>query len=155
MSPHFWIDRLNPWVVRFDTGVRIRCYGLAYLAGFLLTGWILLRLARKEMLSIKEEEVPTIVLYSAWAVMIAGRHGYRLAYLARKVLLSTWKIFALWHGSMPSHGGVAGPIIALSALVCECGKSMLPSPDAAHATVPVAIAIFINGELRARPTSVP
>jgi prolipoprotein diacylglyceryltransferase len=155
VSRHFWIDRLNPWVVRYDTGVRMRCYRFAYLAGFLLTGWIPLRWARKEMLPIKEEEVPTIVLYSAWEVMIAGRHGYRLAYLARKVLLSTWKIFALWHGSMPSHGGVAGPIIGLWALVRQYAKSMLPLPDAAHATVPVAIAIFINGELWARPISAP
>jgi prolipoprotein diacylglyceryltransferase len=81
-----WIDRLNPSVVRFDSGFGIRWYGLAYRAGFLLTGWILLRWARKGSLPIKEEEVPRFVLYSALGVMIGGRLGYCLLDQAHNIL---------------------------------------------------------------------
>ena len=59
---HYWIDQLNPWVLRFGDGFGIRWYGLAYLAGFLLAGWILLRWARKGRLPNPPEEVLNFIL---------------------------------------------------------------------------------------------
>jgi prolipoprotein diacylglyceryltransferase len=52
---HYWVDRLNPWVVRFGNGFGIRWYGLAYLAGFVLAGWIFSRWAWKGRLPIHQE----------------------------------------------------------------------------------------------------
>ena len=150
-----WIDRLNPRVVRLDTGFGMRWYGLAYLAGFLLTGWILLRWARKGRLSIKEGQVPTFVLYSALGVMIGGRLGYCLLYEAHNIFHQPLVIFALWHGGMASHGLIAGLIIVLWAFACQRGLSALPLLGAAAATLPPGIANFIKGELWARPTGVP
>lgn len=40
VGQHDWVDRLNPWVVRFGNGFGIRWYELAYLAGLLLAGWV-------------------------------------------------------------------------------------------------------------------
>lgn len=43
-EPHYWVDRLNPWVVHFGGNVGIRWYGIAYLVGILaayliFVGW--------------------------------------------------------------------------------------------------------------------
>jgi phosphatidylglycerol---prolipoprotein diacylglyceryl transferase len=116
---------------------------------------ILLRWARRGRLPIKEEEVPTFVLYSALEVMIGGRLGYCLLYEAHNILHQPLEIFALWHGGMRSHGGIAGLIIVLWAFARQRGMSVLPLLDAAAATVPLGIENFINGELGGRPTSVP
>ncbi|MGB7356280.1 MAG: prolipoprotein diacylglyceryl transferase family protein [Acidobacteriaceae bacterium] len=69
---HYWVDRLNPWLVHFGNGFGVRPYGLAYLAGFLLAGWILARWARRGKLPIPEEEVASFILYAALGVMMGG-----------------------------------------------------------------------------------
>ncbi len=160
MGHHYWIDQLSPWAVQFGNGFGIRWYGLAYLAGFLLAGWILLRWARKGRLPIKADEVPAFILYAAMGVIIGGRLGYCLFYDAPDVIHHPLEVFALWHGGMASHGGIAGLIIALWVFARRRGISALPLLDVAAATGPLGIALgrianFINGELWGRPASVP
>jgi phosphatidylglycerol:prolipoprotein diacylglycerol transferase len=155
VSHQSWIDRLNRSVVRLDTGFGIRWYGLAYLAGFLLIGWILLRWARKGRPPIEEVEVPTFVFYSALGVLIGGTLGYYLLYQAHNILYQPLEIFALWHGGRASHVGIAGLIIVLWAFVPQPGMSVMSLLDAGAATIPQGIANFINGELWGRPASVP
>jgi phosphatidylglycerol---prolipoprotein diacylglyceryl transferase len=156
----YWIDQLNPWVVRFGDGFGIRWYGLAYLAGFLLAGWILSRWARKGRLPIREDEVITFILRAALGVIIGGRLGYCLFYNLHEVMHRPLEVFAVWHGGMASHGGIAGLIIAIWLFARQRGVSPLPLLDAAAATGPVGIALgrianFVNGELWGRPATVP
>ena len=157
---HYWVDRLSPWVVQFGNGFGIRWYGLAYLAGFLLAGWILSRWARKGRLPIGEEEVTTFIIYAAMGVMIGGRLGYCLFYNLHEVIHHPLEIFALWDGGMASHGGIAGLILAIWLFARRRGVSTLMLLDAAAATGPLGIALgrlanFVNGELWGRPASVP
>ena len=157
---HYWIDQLNPWVVRFGDGFGIRWYGLAYLAGFLLAGWILLRWARRRCLPIPPEEVLNFILYAGAGVMIGGRLGYCFLYNSPYVLHHPLEIFELWHGGMASHGGIAGLILALWLFSRQRHVRILPLLDAAAATGPLGIAFgrianFINGELWGRPSTVP
>lgn len=157
---HYWVDRLNPWVVRFGNGFGIRWYGLAYLAGFLLAGWIFSRWARKGRLPIGEEEVATFILYAAMGVIIGGRLGYCLFYNLHEVIHHPLEVFALWDGGMASHGGIAGLIFAIVLFARRRGVSTLVLLDAAAATGPLGIALgrianFVNGELWGRPASVP
>jgi prolipoprotein diacylglyceryltransferase len=67
LQRHHWVDRLDPWAIHFYGTFGIRCYGLAYLAGFLLGRWILLQWARKGKLSIPDEEVPHLCSTPYWA----------------------------------------------------------------------------------------
>ena len=79
-APHCWVDRLNPWLVHFGNGFGVRWYGFAYLAGFLLAGWMLTRWARRGKLPISETEVAIFILYAALGVCLAvygnGPHPY-------------------------------------------------------------------------------
>lgn len=157
---HYWIDRLNPWVVRFGNGFGIRWYGLAYLAGFLLTGWIFSRWARRGRLPIHQEEATAFIFYAAMGVMIGGRLGYCLFYNLREVIHHPLEIFALWDGGMASHGGIAGLILAIWLFARRRGVSTLVLLDGAAAAGPLGIALgrianFVNGELWGRPASVP
>ena len=157
---HYWIDQLNPWVIRFSGGWGIRWYGLAYFAGFLLAGWILLRWARRGRLPIPPEEVLNFILYAAAGVMIGGRLGYCFLYNGSYVFHHPLEIFEVWHGGMASHGGIAGLILALWLFTHRRHVSLLPLLDAAAATGPLGIAFgrvanFINGELWGRPATVP
>ena len=159
-SGHYWTDQLNPWVIHFGGSWGIRWYGLAYLAGFLLAGWILLRWARKGRLSVPPEEVPGFILYAAAGVMIGGRLGYCFLYNGPYVLRHPLETVELWHGGMASHGGIVGLILALWLFARQQHVSVLPLLDAAAATGPLGIAFgrianFINGELWGRPTTVP
>lgn len=159
-SQHYWIDQLNPWVIRFGNSWGIRWYGLAYLAGFLLAGWILIRWARNGRLPIAPEEVLNFILYAAAGVMIGGRLGYCLLYDRAYVLHHPLEIFQVWHGGMASHGGIAGLILALFLFARRRHLTLLPLLDAAAATGPLGIvfgriANFVNGELWGRPASVP
>jgi phosphatidylglycerol:prolipoprotein diacylglycerol transferase len=99
----YWVDRLNSWLVHFGGGFGIRWYGLAYLAGFLLAGWILSRWARKGRLPICEEEVATFTLLAALGVMIGGRLGYCLFDNLHEAMQRPLEVFALWHGGMASR----------------------------------------------------
>ena len=160
VGQHYWVDRLNPWVVRFGNGFGIRWYGLAYLAGFLLAGSIFSRWARKGRLPIGEEEVTTFTLYAAMGVMIGGRLGYCLFYNLHEVMHHPLEILALWDGGMASHGGIAGLVLAIWLFARRRGVSALVLLDAAAAVGPLGIALgrianFVNGELWGRPANVP
>jgi phosphatidylglycerol:prolipoprotein diacylglycerol transferase len=157
---HYWVDRLNPWLVHFGNGFGVRWYGLAYLAGFLLAGWILVRWARRGKLPIPETEVASFILYAALGVMIGGRLGYCLLYNLHEVVRRPLEIPEVWHGGMASHGGMAGLIVAVWFFARRRGLNTLSLLDAAAATGPLGIALgrianFVNGELWGRPTCVP
>ena len=109
---HYSVDNLDPWAVHFYGNFGIRWYGLAYLAGFLLAGWILWRWARKGRLPFPEHEVSTFISYAAVGVIVGGRLGYCFLYEPHYVFHHPLEIFALWHGGMASHGGIAGMVIA-------------------------------------------
>lgn len=157
---HYWVDHLDPWAIHFSGNFGIRWYGLAYLAGFLLGGFILTRWARRGRLAIPPEEVPTFLAYAIAGVVIGGRLGYCLLYEPSYVFHHPLEILALWHGGMASHGGIAGLILALCLFARQRHLSVLPLLDAAAVTGPLGIAFgrianFVNGELWGRPARVP
>lgn len=91
-------------MVRFGNGFGIRWYGLAYLAGLLLTGSIFSRWARKGRLPIDHEEVANFIFYAAMGAMIGGRLGCCLFYNLHEPIHDRLEIFALCDGGMASHG---------------------------------------------------
>ena len=93
-------------------------------------------------------------------IILGGRLGYVLFYNFSYFLEHPLEIFAVWHGGMSFHGGVAGVI--LSGWI-YCNKHDLDFwkwSDRFVVTAPVGLALgrignFINGELFGRPADVP
>ena len=70
---------LNP--VAFTLGpLTVRWYGLAYLAGFIVAGIVIWRVARRWELDLTPDDVVSIVIGVAFGVIIGARLGYVLFY---------------------------------------------------------------------------
>lgn len=72
-EPHYWVNRLNPWVIHFGGNVGIRWYGIAYLVGILAAHLTFARWAKRGNLPIPENEVAILIVYAAAGVVLGGR----------------------------------------------------------------------------------
>ena len=69
-----YVHDLSPVIVDFTETIKLRWYGLSYVAGFMVAYWILLRLSRREFWVVAEEKVSDVVTYTAvFGVFIGGR----------------------------------------------------------------------------------
>ncbi len=157
---HYWVDRLNPWVIHLSGNFGIRWYGLAYILGTILAGLIFAGWARKGRLPIKLDDVTTLIVYAAMGVVVGGRLGYCLFYNSAEVLRNPLEVFSVWHGGMASHGGIFGLILAVWLFARQRRLDPWIFLDAVAVTGPLGIALgrvanFINGELWGRPATIP
>ena len=152
-----WVHDLNPVAVRFTESFGIRWYGLAYVAGFIAAWWLLVALAKRQLIQIKPQAVADVILALVVGVMVGGRLGYVLVY--RPALLTEfsshppfWGVFDIMSGGMASHGGILGVIIA-GWFIARANKiTFRHSLDCIAAVAPIGIffgrlANFVNGEL--------
>ncbi len=159
-SRHYWVDRLNPWLIHIYGPIGVRWYGLAYLAGLVLAAWIVRRWVGQGRLPITPADVSTLATDAAVGILVGGRLGYCLFYARDIVLRQPWYVFEIWRGGMASHGGIIGIVVAMWVFARRRGLDPLVFTDAAAATGPIGIALgrianFVNGELWGRPTTLP
>lgn len=153
-----WLHDLDP--VAFDIGFPVRWYGLSYIAGFVLSGLLLWRLARSQFTPLRPDRVADLIFAVMVGVLVGGRLGYVFFY--QPSLLWTlssdppwWGALAINDGGMASHGGMIGVIVA-SILFARSQKiSALHVIDLTAFVAPIGLflgrgANFINGELLGR-----
>jgi len=140
--------------------IKIRWYGMMYLAGFLL-GYLLLKRQIKEgLLKLTLDQLGGLTTALILGVILGGRLGYVLAYDFSTYLQHPLEVFAIWRGGMSFHGGLVGTVIAGAVYCRSQGVPLLPVADRVAVVVPVGlglgrIANFINNELVGRVTDVP
>lgn len=152
-----WVHDLNPVAIRFTDTFGIRWYGLAYVAGFLIAWWLLVRLAKRGLILIKPQAVADAILVLVIGVMVGGRLGYVLVY--RPSLLTDfssdppfWGVLDIMSGGMASHGGIVGVIIA-GWFIARANKiTFRHALDCIASVAPIGIffgrlANFVNAEL--------
>lgn len=145
--------------------LKVRWYGLAYLAGLAL-GWLYMR----RLLSVpglwrgaplmKPEQADDFLLWATLGTVIGGRLGFVLLYEPSLFLHDPARVFAVWQGGMAFHGGLLGVILAITLFARYNKISLLSLGDLAAAAVPFGlffgrIANFINGEVYGRLTTMP
>lgn len=150
---------LNP--VAFTLGpLTVRWYGLAYLAGFIVAGIVIWRVARRWELDLTPDDIVSIVIGVAFGVIIGARLGYVLFYGAGYYVSHPLEVFATWDGGMSFHGGFAGAVVG-GALVCrKYGISIPTVCDLGVIGAPWGLffgrcANFVNGELWGKETDLP
>ena len=94
--------------------LAIRWYGLGYLAGFIVAGWVLDRLSKDRFLELSKAAVSDLIGWLVLGVVVGGRLGYALFYEPR-MLLSPVDLVSIWTGGLSFHGGLAG-VVAVSVL---------------------------------------
>ena len=140
--------------------IAIRWYALAYLAGFVVAGIVIFRVARRWGLGLSSYDVTNVIVGIAWGIIIGGRLFYVLFYGDGYYLSHPLEVFALSEGGMSFHGGLVGAVVAGS-LVCRACKISIPTMcDLGAIAAPIGLffgrcANFVNGELWGKPTDLP
>lgn len=140
--------------------LKIRWYGLMYLAGFAIGYLLLKRQIREGSLRITEEQLGGLTTALILGVILGGRLGYVLFYDLSSYLAEPARILAIWQGGMSFHGGLLGTLVAGWIFCRREGLRFLSVTDRVCVVVPVGlglgrIANFINNELVGRVTDVP
>jgi phosphatidylglycerol:prolipoprotein diacylglycerol transferase len=147
--------------VMFQIGpVAVRWYGLAYILGFAVAGWLFYSLNRRWRLGLTTDDALTAVLYGIMGVLVGGRLGYVIVYGGADYWSEPVRILQTWTGGMSWHGGFLGIVIAGLLLARRWKMPFLRIADLASVGAPVGfglgrLANFVNNELWGRVTDVP
>lgn len=143
----FWV---GPFVVRW--------YGLAYIFGILIGGFVLMRVCKRWEIRFTFDALLTVFIAAVLGIILGARLGYVLFYGAGYYLANPAAI--LNFSGMSFHGGVIGMFIAMF-IACRVLKMPFASlGDLVVIVAPIGLflgrlANFINGELWGAPTSLP
>ena len=156
----YWVDNLDPFLIRFTEDFGIRYYGLAYVLGFAAAIWLLYRYHRAGRSPIGGNAIGDLITYIVVGVMIGGRLGYFLLYEPNLVVTRPLALLRVWEGGMASHGGFIGVAIALARFARNHKVPFLVVGARIATTAPAGllfgrIANFINGELWGKSATVP
>ncbi len=157
----YWVDSLDPFLIRFGGSFGIRYYGLSYALGFVIAAWLLGRYAAAGRSLLSRERIADFMVAVVIGVVLGGRVGSYLLY-------DSWKNFGndpfgilrVWEGGMSFHGGMVGVILALAWFARAETIPMLHLWDIVATTAPAGLflgrlANFVNGELWGKPSDVP
>ncbi len=158
-SPTHWVHDLSPFLIQFTEIWGIRYYGLSYILGFALGGWILYRAATHGRLALPPAAVADLMTVLVIGVMAGGRLGYFLLYDLDSILANPFRLVRIWEGGMASHGGFIGVGVAMWWFARKHDIRFLSLADAVIAVAPLGVGLgrvanFINGELWGRVTDV-
>lgn len=151
------INNINPTILNFGV-INIRWYGLFLAIGVALSIWILMKLAKKNNLSVNN-----ILDLCVWLViggLIGARLGYAFFYQAGYYLAHPLEIIFINHGGLSSHGLTIGLIISFL-LFCKTKKiSSRDYIDILIIPIPLLAAFirlgnFFNSEIVGRATDLP
>ncbi len=159
-----YIHNLDPVLLDIPgTPLAVRWYGLAYVAGFIVSYFVLLLLSKRSLFCVKPDKLADFCTgVAVFGVLIGGRLGEFFFYWLPEHGLSgfladpTW-VFRVWEGGMASHGGILGVMFFA---MWYARKHKLPTLNVFDGIVIAAptglffgrIANFINGELFGRVT---
>ena len=150
-------QHLDP--VAFAIGpFSVRWYGLAYLAGFVLAGFIIYKTAKRWKVNLDVDSLSTIVISVVVGILLGGRLGYCLFYGDGYYFQNPVEILHVNNGGMSFHGALfLGSVAGI--LACRHLKMpVLTFADLACVGVPLGLffgrlANFVNGELWGAPTN--
>jgi phosphatidylglycerol:prolipoprotein diacylglycerol transferase len=155
----YWVDDLSPFAIRFWGNIGIRWYGLAYVLGFIVGGWLMMRYHRAGRSALPANLVPDFIVALVIGVLVGGRLGYFLLYDLDSILHRPLVLLRVWEGGMASHGGFIGVVLAIWWVSRRSKLPFLHLFDLAASVAPAGlllgrIANFINGELWGKISSV-
>ena len=141
-------------------GFEIRWYGLAYILGFVCSGIIAYRTAKRWKIAFDPYDVLVFVCYCAFGIIIGARVGYCLIYGDGYYLSNPLEILAINKGGMSFHGGLVGIMLGGALYAAVYKMPYLTLADLVSCSVPIGLffgrcANFINGELYGAPTDLP
>jgi phosphatidylglycerol:prolipoprotein diacylglycerol transferase len=156
MGTHY-VHNLNP--VLLDLGkVQVRWYGLMYVIGFVIAGFLFKALVRQKFFKVTEDKIDSLVTTLIFCMFIGARAAYVFIYNWDYYSQNLMDLLAVWKGGLSFHGALLG-LIAGGVIFARRNKlSWMEVMDSvALAGTPGLffgrIGNFINGELYGRVTN--
>lgn len=159
------LDVFSPFAIQFSSTFGIRWYGLAYLAGFIITYYVALSVLKNDPSKPSKDLISDFIFTAAVGTVIGGRLGYCVFYQPSLLTEFTssvpfWGALAIQEGGMASHGGMIGIVLACIYFAKKNNLNPLRLMDVTVLGGCIGvflgrIANFINGELYGRITDVP
>jgi phosphatidylglycerol:prolipoprotein diacylglycerol transferase len=156
MNTHY-IHNLDP--VIFGIGsLQVRWYGLMYVIGFIISGYLLKILVQKNFFKVRVEKIDTLITTMIICMFLGARFFYVFIYNWEYYSQNMLELLAVWKGGLSFHGALAG--------LCVGGYIFARQNKITWFEVMDAVALagsqglfwgrlgnFINGELYGRPTN--
>ncbi len=160
---------LRPELFALDLGgfhLALRWYALAYIGGFLIGWWLIVRALRRPDLwphgraPMAPAAVESLLTWIILGVILGGRLGFVLFYQPEYYLSHPLQILQVWEGGMSFHGGLTGATLAGFLFAWKNGIPASAIGDAMAMVIPVGLGLgrlsnFINAELWGHPTTLP
>ncbi|MGZ3787653.1 MAG: prolipoprotein diacylglyceryl transferase [Bacteriovorax sp.] len=156
MATHY-VHNLNP--VLFDLGVvQIRWYGLMYVIGFIIAGFLLKVLVRNHFFKIAEEKIDSLITTMIVCMFIGARTAYVFIYNWDYYSQNLGDLLAVWKGGLSFHGALVGLIVGGVIFARQNKLSWMEVMDSVALTGTQGLFFgrlgnFINGELYGRITT--
>jgi phosphatidylglycerol:prolipoprotein diacylglycerol transferase len=159
-----YLHHFDPVIFEIWDFVKLRWYGLAYLMGFLVGYYLLVRLSRQQLWVIEEKNIGDFIsMLAMFGVFLGGRLGYVFFYMIPEAGWGLLRedplvMIRVWEGGMASHGGFLGVALFTLWYAKRHQLSWTGIGDGICVVAPLGlmfgrIANFINGELYGRVTS--
>ena len=160
-----YIHDLDPVLIELFGSLKLRWYGLAYLAGFVAGYYLLRYLADRKLWVLPAEKAGDFVTYAAFfGVFLGGRIGYMLFYYTTTNGPSwMWQdpllLLKVWDGGMASHGAILGLVLFTLFYSKRQNVNWFGLGDGLCVVAPIGIffgriANFINGEIYGQSSTV-
>lgn len=150
------LDPIAFWIGPF----AIRWYGIGYILGILLGGFLLLHICKRWKIRFNLDSLLTLFIAAVLGIIVGARLGYVLFYGGTYYFENPAEILAFSNGGMSFHGGLIGMAIAafIASRIFKMPFASLGDLIAIVAPIGiflVRITNFINGELWGAPTDLP
>lgn len=155
--PTHYVHNLNP--VLIDLGpIQIRWYGLMYVIGFIIAGFILKYLVKTNFFKVTVDKIDTLITTMIICMFIGARAAYVFIYNWDYYSENLMDLLAVWKGGLSFHGALVGLLVGGYIFARQNKLTMLQVMDSvALAGTPGMflgrIGNFINGELYGRITN--
>jgi phosphatidylglycerol---prolipoprotein diacylglyceryl transferase len=151
------IHDIDPFLIRLVGDFGVRWYSLPYILGFGLTYlWLSRAIRRRELPTLKPEDLDTFLVYVVVGVLLGARAFHVFVFELGHYGFDPAAWIAVWRGGLSFHGGLVGAIIAIALFTRRHDLSIYDITD--RVALPVAIGLgfgrignFINGEMPGTP----
>ncbi len=157
MGSHY-VHNLNP--VIFGIGpLQVRWYGLMYVVGFIIAGYILKILVRKKFYKITEDKIDSMITTMILCMFVGARLAYVFIYNWDYYSDHLSELLSVWQGGLSFHGALVGLIVGGYIFGKQNGVSLAQVMDNVALAGTQGLFFgrmgnFINGELFGRQTDV-
>lgn len=158
MGSHY-VHNLNPVLLDFGA-VQIRWYGLMYVVGFVIAGFLLKKLVAQNFLKVSVEKIDTLVTTMIICMFIGARFAYVFIYNWDYYSQNLMDLLAVWKGGLSFHGALVGLIVGGVIFAKQNQRSWMEIMDSIALAGTQGLFFgrmgnFINGELYGRVTNSP